>query len=288
MPARGGEESARRYMEQTIAMLKAVVDGHTYELTAGDFGVSRTAVERRVKTLAARICRQVGVEGLSEGATAFVYRLRRHRDAILIALDKFDPTLREAHRTGRLVSTEDIARAVLRIRGRSAEPSRDIALFVTLLATGARPLEIARLEVRDYLNADGSVRRASELRADAAITGRSRPLRFESDRLDESMFVYLRERVDLRQGLGLLCEYRGLDPRSPLFLTSTGEGFKITPYGAPGQYRFLCRPILETYRKLFRYAELPGVTSLAVRRAVVSGLYRCVLDERSFPDDADP
>lgn len=264
---------------QAIGMLKAVIDGQTYATVAADFGVSRTAVERRVKTLASRLCRQVGVEDLSEEATCFVSRLRRKRNEILVALDNFDSTSLKAHRVHRIVSKDEIAQAALRIRSRSADPSRDVALFFILFATGAWPLEIARLEVRDYLSADGSVRRKSELRAEAAIKGRSRPLHLANDRLDESMVEYLCKRVDLRRGLGLRPDYRGLDPLSRLFLASTGEGFKITPYGEPGQCRFLCRPILETYRKLFRYAELPGVTPLSVRQAVMAGLYESEIAE---------
>lgn len=275
---RSGDSAVR-----SIEMLKMVIDGGTYSAAAARFGVSRTAVERRIKALAARLYRQVGIEGLSEEATAFVGRLRRSRDAILIALDKFEPTSPGGQRVCRVISNEEIAQAALRINGRSGYPSRDTALFFMLFATGARPLEIARLEVRDYLNADGSVKRETELRAETAIAGRARPLYFATGRLDESMAEYLRKRIEQRQGLGPSPHYRGLDPLSRLFVTPTGEGFKITPYGEPGQHRFLCRPILETYRKLFRYAELQGVTPMSVRQAVVARLYERDADEELRP-----
>ena len=132
-------------------------------------------MERRVKGIAARLSKEVGVEGLSEGGAAFVCRLRQKREAILFALERFEPHPHCGERSVRVVSTEEIAQAVHRIRGRSAQPARDIALFYMLFATGARPLEIARLELRDYLNADGSVRRESEFRSDATITDRQVP-----------------------------------------------------------------------------------------------------------------
>lgn len=72
----------------------------------------------------------------------------------------------------------------------------------------------------------------------------------------------LAERVAWGHGIA----YRGLDPDSPLFLSETGEGFRITQYGAGGRRRCLCRPILETYRKLW-------ATPLSIRRTVVAGLY---------------
>ncbi|MGE4239556.1 hypothetical protein [Ramlibacter sp.] len=64
-----------------------------------------------------------------------------------------------------------------------------------------------------------------------------------------------------------------------MFLSATGEGFCITQYGAEGRRRCLCRPILETYRKLFRYAELEGATPLSIRRTVVARLYDRGADE---------
>lgn len=264
---------------RSIDMLKAVIEGRTYDAVAAEFGITRTAVERRVKGIATRLSVEVGVPGLNEGGAAFVRRLRHKRDAILAALDRFEPQRCPATRPARVVSAEEIDQAVYRIRGRSAQPARDIALFYMLFATGARPLEIARIEVRDYLHSDGSVRRESELRAEATITGKSRPLFFASSKLDDALGAYLRVRLESRQGLGPTSSFRGLDPESRLFLTATGSGFQITPYGEAGQHRFLCRPILETYRKLFRYADVEGATALSVRHTVVARLYERGADE---------
>jgi integrase len=275
----GAEEPESAGTARSVAMLKAVVDGSTYEAVAADFGITRTAVERRVKHIAARLSREVGIDGLNEGGTAFVWRLRHRREAILAALEQLPPHPVEAANQFGVVSDEEIAQAVHRIRGRSAQPLRDIALFYTLFATGARPLEVARLELRDYLQADGTVRRESELRAEVAITCKSRPLYFASRKLDEALTAYLDQRLVLGQGLGAASTFRGLDPASRLFLTSTGDPFPITPYGAPGQQRYLCRPILETYRKVFRYAELEGATALSVRRTFVARLYDRGADE---------
>ena len=125
---------------QAVAMLRAVIDGRTYDSVAADFGITRTAVERRVKAVAIRLCREVGIEGMNDGATAFVRRLRERRDAILHALERFEPAAGHAPKGDRVVSADEIARAVLRIRGRSAQPARDMALFYTLFVTGARPL----------------------------------------------------------------------------------------------------------------------------------------------------
>jgi len=279
MPEEEGPEPNNATALQSIEMLKTVIDGETYDAVAARFGVTRTAVERRIKAVAMQLSRRVGIEGLNQDATAFVQRLRQHRAAILAALDAYEPAAPFGPRASRVVSNEEIAQAAQRIKGRSSRPWHDQALFYMLFATGARPLEIARLEVRDYLNPDGSVRVASELRAEAAISGKSRPLYFTSTRLDAALDHYLSERLVQGLGLGEASAYRGFDPRSLLFLSPTGEGFRITSYGEGGQRRHLCRSILETYRKLFRYAELRGVTPLSVRLTLASRLYERGADE---------
>ncbi|MEO7246585.1 MAG: site-specific integrase [Rubrivivax sp.] len=260
-------------------MLKAVIDGATYETVAAQFGVTRTAVERRIKSLAIHLSKAGSINGLNEEGAAFVRRLRQHRDAILGALAGFEPPAPFGPRETRVVSGEEITQAAQRIKGRSQRSWHDLSLFFMLFTTGARPLEIARLEVRDYLDASGGVRRESALRAEVAITGKARPLYFHCTRLDQALTPYLHERLNGQKGLGDADAYRGLDPHSRLFLSPLGEGFRITPYGSPGQQRFLCRPILETYRKLFRYAELRDVTPLSVRHTVAARLYARGADE---------
>jgi integrase len=178
-----------------------------------------------------------------------------------------------------ILNEDEIAEGAQRIRSRSHQPYEDLGLYFVLLATGARPLEIARLEIRDYLDADGGVRGASEFRSEVAINGRSRPLFFRSSRLDEVLTSYLAERVVKKLGLGDDGAYRGLDPAARLFLSSSGRGFEITPYEANGQKQFQCRSILEAYRKIFRYAELENMTALRARHTVAAKLYARGADE---------
>ena len=115
--------------------------------------------------------------------------------------------------------------------------------------------------------------------ATASISGKARPLFFASSKLDEAMGRYLRERLERGHGIGDAGAHRGLAPEAPLFLTATGAAFQITQYGSEGQRRYLCRPILEIYRKLFIYAELDGVTLMSVRRMLAARLYDRGADE---------
>lgn len=76
MPADQEPERGNENPTQAIEMLRAVVDGATYDAVAARFGVTRPAVERRIKAVAARLSKEVGIEGLNAEGVAFVQRLR--------------------------------------------------------------------------------------------------------------------------------------------------------------------------------------------------------------------
>lgn len=265
---------------RSIEMLRAVIDGETYETVGARFSVSRTAVERRIKAIAVQLTQVVGVDGIKEEGAAFVRRLRLCRDAILVALADFQPLALPTTRPTRVFSAEEVAQGAVRIKGRASRTWHDLALYYILFSTGLRPLEIARLEVRDYLEPDGSVRRESELRAEVAINGKPRPLYFRSSRLDDALTAYLRERCRYGHGVGEGDAYHGLDPDSRLFLSPSGDAYKILPNNdAPGQDRHVCRALLEIYRKLFRYAELKGFCAQSARLTLMSRMYERGADE---------
>jgi hypothetical protein len=133
--------------------------------------------------------------------------------------------------------------------------------------------------VGDYLLEDGSVRRESRVRADVAINGRDRPLFFNHRRLDEALGAYLDERIRAGHGLGAAEHWRGLDPLGPLFLGAEGEVYPITPNGGEGQNRYVCRPLLEIYRKIFRQADIPGLCTQSARLTLMSRMYERGADE---------
>ena len=265
--------------QQSIAMLRAVVSGETYEAVADQFGLSRTAVERRIKAIAVQLTKVVGIDGLKEEGAAFVRRLRLHRDGIIAALAQFNPPPSPANRPARILTLDEIAQGALRVKGRSNRTWHDLALYYLLFATGLRPLEIARLEIQDYLESDGNIRRKSVLRAEAAINSKSRPLYFSSTRLNEVLMAYLNERTKMGHGLGEHATYCGLAPKSRIFLSPNGEPYPITPNGEPDQRRSVCRALLEIYRKLFRYAELKELSAQSARLTVMSRMYQRGADE---------
>src|SRR5450631_2320477 len=119
------QESGNEKATKSIEMLKAVIDGGTYDTVAARFGVTRTAVERRIKSTATRLIKVVGIEGMNERGMTFARRLREHRVAIIDALADFVPPKPYGPRQTRVVSAEEIAQAVLRIKRRSSRPSHD-------------------------------------------------------------------------------------------------------------------------------------------------------------------
>lgn len=281
-PDEDGGAAANSFPEPSECMLRDVLAGDTYDLVASRYGVTRTGVERRIKALATRIARRVSIVGLNENGAAFVHRLRAHRAALLEALECHAgdelAAAPEPH-TVQILSNEEIAAGARRVCARSPHPLEDLALYYLLLATGARPLEIARLQVLDYMASSGEVRAASVLRAEVTITGRARPLNFRSGRLNAAIDEYLAMRVRLGVGIGADDQYRGLDPASRLFLSPSGHGFEIVAYGAEGQRRFRCRAIQETYRKIWRYADFKNFTTLVARHTVADRLYARGADE---------
>lgn len=280
-PDEDGANSGARF-DLAEDMLRAVLSGDTYEEVAHKHGTTRTSVERRIKALAVKIARRGVIAGLNEDGAAFVRRLRGHREALLEALESLaDEGLAAVPATCevRILSDDEIAVGARRVGTRSPHPLEDLALYYLLLATGARPLEVARLQVLDYLESTGAVITASALRAEVTITGRARPLHFRSGRLNKAIDEYLAMRVRLGQGTGTIDRYRGLDPASKLFLSPSGHGFEVVSCGAEGQRRFRCRAIQETYRKIWRYADFKNFTTLVARHTVADRLYARGADE---------
>jgi integrase len=152
-------------------------------------------------------------------------------------------------------------------------------LYYLLFATGLRPLEVARLTVRDYLAEDGTVRAESVLPESAAINGRARPLFFRHGPLDRHLGAYIGERVAGAHGVGTSPGWRGLDPDSPLFLDPEGQPYAVTPNGDAGQCRQVCRAILEIYRKIFRNADIADLSAQSARLTLMSRMYDRGADE---------
>jgi integrase len=245
-------------------MLSSLLEaGHTYRAVARDFSVGHSTVERQVKALLWEVARSTPIAGVPDASLASLNQLRAHAEAVMAAVRSSEPPAEPCKLTD--LDEAGLLGGIRRLRRLSQNASRDVALLLVLLATGAKPLEIARLKVQDYLRADGAVRGESRLRDGTAIRGRERVVFFDSERACDAVDVYLQDRLRRRLGATGLPEFRGLDPESALFLTEGGRPFRVRSRG-PEDARPTCPVLLATYSAIFRRAGWDGVNTQHVRR----------------------
>jgi integrase len=159
-----------------------------------------------------------------------------------------------------------------RLGRNSCQPEGDLALFYLLLTTGAKPLELARLRVKDVIAPSGTIRSEACLPARASINGVARPVFFKSEVAVEAIMSYVRYRVAKGHGVGTATRYAGLAPASPLLLNGDGRVYRIVESSDNGCKRYLCRGILEACRRIFRNAGIDGLCASTLRRTLARRL----------------
>ncbi|WP_377705265.1 helix-turn-helix domain-containing protein [Pseudoduganella sp. UC29_71] len=248
------------------AMLRAAAAGISYEQIAAAHGVTKSTVSVRVRHLARTLQRIVGVLDVDEDASPTASLLRHHRHAYLEALEHFRPGAAPVlHQAPATLTPAQIGMLLKKIDRHSHSPLRDKALVHMLFSTGAKPLEIAQLTVRDYLDAGGHVRRESVLRAEIAANRADRPLRFEGEELIAAIDAYLAERTNAKAHAQEAASFRGLDPLGALFLSRDGRQFQVRR-GQGRTTQAVCKEIHEIYRRIFSHAGLAGVHTACARR----------------------
>lgn len=254
------------------AMLRAVAAGIDYGHIAAAHGVTKSTVSTRVRRLAHALQRIVGVIDVDEDASPTAHLLRSHQPAYLEALEHFHPNAAPAlNRHPAILTPAHIDMLLRKIDRHSHAPLRDRALLLLLFTTGAKPLEIAQLAVRDYLDLAGHVRRASILRAAIASNGADRPFPFDCERTSAAIDDYLQERLAHNWGTSGTSGYRGLDPAGRLFLSRDGRPMLI---GHPEGRQVICKEIHDIYRRIFMHGGLSGVNTICARRMAALRLWR--------------
>lgn len=259
-------------LDATRDMLKSLLAGHSYDTIGQQHGITKTAVAKRILQLATELQNVVGVDGVDEDEFPSAHLLRRHRSAYLEALGHYVPQARLTQVAAMALGEQRIAWHTECIRRHSRNPYRDAALFATLFSTAARPGEIARLVVADYLDAAGAVRNCSLLRAEIAANGKARPLPFRCSLTNDVIDAYLSERLQAGYGTSGNTGFRGLAPSSPLFLSRCGQPLAIRRPDRPLSQTGDGRDIHDLYRRIFSHAGLPDMNTLGVRRSVALGL----------------
>lgn len=254
-------------------MFKAVLSGEKYASVADRHSVSVSTTAQIVKLLAWNLQNIVGVVGIDEATQPKVEILRANSKAYLEALEHYVP-IASGRKSMRKAAASDtqIDHLVREVHAHSRHKKRDVALLLILFSTAAKPLEIARMQVRDFLTPNGLVREESILRAEAAINGRPRPIFFQSTRANRAINAYLNERIECGHGVKNSKRYRGLDPVSRLFLAPNGTEMPVVTNKAAGNRRFKCEAILSVYRKIFEIGGLPDISAMSARRTVAQKL----------------
>src|SRR5262245_3504934 len=255
-----------------IAMLVRVLEGAPYSVVAKEFGVGHSAVEKRVKAVERRLRHLIGVTGADAEEPLHIHQMRALRQEYLKAIDALRNTPVVEKKIRRQITEEDLARAAELTRRHSNCPTRDTALLYAVFATGAKPIEIARLRVRDYLTADGVAVEEAILDEQTAFNGKPRCIFFCNRQAVQAIDAYLEERLRLGHGTRTSQQFRGLDPDSNLFLTNDGRGMQITSRVKGDKRRHHHAVILDTYRRIFARAGLRGVSALSVRRMIAGRL----------------
>jgi integrase len=175
----------------SIEMFRAVLAGETCDMIAHRHGIVRSAVERRIQRVE-RAMKGCGLlRGVMAGAPAPLKFLRANRvlyEAALESLEQQEEVRTSAHGVTAL-EDDQIERAAQFARETPCA-MRNVALVYTLFGTGLTPIELARLEVRDYLKKRGTVRGRSTVRAEVAFNGRERPLLWVQERVVEAVDHY--------------------------------------------------------------------------------------------------
>lgn len=259
-----------RTIRQATEILYDVLDrGLSYREASARHGIARSTAEKQVKALVRLAAGQTSIGTLRGGDLSCLALLRGAREAVLNAVHAFDPAANT--RGAALGADDDLAAAVKSLRSQSENANRDVALLLLLFSTGAKPLEIASLRVRDYLTEDGQARECTAFdRPDHGQLG-SRQFYFMSRRLCSALDAYLEERFRRSLGVSDQRTYRGLDPNSGLFLTKDGRPFEVKARNATDP-RPCCPVLVATYRRILVRAGLPGMTMQSARRHVAQRL----------------
>ncbi len=166
----------------------------------------------------------------------------------------------------------EIQSIAARLNRHSRQSEADLALFYLLLTTGAKPLELARLRVKDVIAPSGAIRSEASLPSRASINGVARPVFFKSAATVEALMAYVRHRIAKGHGVGTTTRYAGLDPTTPLLFNHDGQPYRIVESSDNGCNRYLCRGILEACRRIFRTAGIDGLCSSTLRRTLARRL----------------
>ena len=165
---------------------------------------------------------------------------------------------------------------LLKATGASSRmPERDAALLLTLYGTAMAVTELATITVDCFLRPNGVVKVTSSIPVAVAHNGEERPLFWSNKRVVAAMDKYLAWRLEQSHGVTIeKAAYRGLDPKSPIFLTDEGQPYALTKRTlSSGVLSYSCNTLGAYITRLHANAGVDG-NAQAARRTMAVKLHR--------------
>lgn len=160
-------------------------------------------------------------------------------------------------------------------------PERDAALLLVAYGTGLMPIELAKITISDFLEANGKVRAESSVREEIAFNGQVRPLFWSNQRVISAVEAYLAERIRYGFGMGTEGAFRGLAPDSTMFLAADGKPFAFTKrVTKAGTLSYSCESLTQIIRRLHTQAGIASGSALSARKSFMVRLAQAGIDAR--------
>lgn len=193
-----------------------------------------------------------------------------------MVIGKFELLMDSEEDKAAVLKPDDFKR-LLRVAALGRNGKRNVAIIWMSFGSALRVTEIANLKVRDVVDAAGSLKEEFRLPAAYTKNGESRLAYMFEEEHQEALTGYLAYRVEKRLRVAKSEEYRGLDPKSPLFLARGPSGFQFQKKeyertdGTIAEY-WVCSSMQQLISELIKKIGLSGGSSHSGRRTFATRL----------------
>ena len=156
--------------------------------------------------------------------------------------------------------------------------TRNVGMLQMLFGAGMRVSEVAQLRVRDVLSVNGELMEECTLPASYTKTSKARKFYLVDSDTREALDRYIQHRLDRGQSVIHTGEYRGLNPKSNLFLAAGGRGYSLNVKKYKTQEGIKeTRVAISLQNELSRIIKrigVPGGSTHSGRRTFATRVYR--------------
>lgn len=181
-----------------------------------------------------------------------------------------------------IIDRKDFNRLISCVEKSDLMLSRNVALLYVLYGTGMMLTEIATIKIAQYLKPNGEVLEESWIPKEISYNQKERPIYWTNKKIISSIDSYLASRItNLQLATTIKNEYRGLNPESPIFLSSYGFPYALTErITRKGTRSYSCDSLSQLFRQLHAKANIEDANSQSGRRTFAVRLYQSGYDLR--------